>query len=124
MTLGDLVLAAQANGAVEAAMEVILAKVLTHLKLDADNITYDALFQRLVDIALASITISNMLALIGAIFFVATLLMRTIVPLRVTGIINDEFFIGYGVLSGTVTYLLLYILQLPVNSFSFGQVLQ
>ena len=35
MTLGDLVLAAQANGAVDAAMEDILAKVLTYLKLDA-----------------------------------------------------------------------------------------
>jgi len=124
MTLGDLVLAAQANGAVDAAMEDILAKVLTHLKLDADNITYDALFQRLVDIALASITIANMLALIGAIFFVATLLMRTMVPLRVTGIISDVFFIGYGVLSGTVTTLILYILLLPINIFRLGQMLK
>src|SRR5215813_11956840 len=65
MTLGDLVLAAQANGAVDAAMEDILAKVLTHLKLEADNITFEALFQRLVDIALASITIANILALSG-----------------------------------------------------------
>src|SRR5262245_29768971 len=124
MTLGDLVLAAQANGAVDAAMEDILAKVLTHLKLDADNLPYDALFQRLVDIALASITIANMLALIGAIFFVATLLMRTMVPLRVTGIISDVFFIGYGVLSGTVTTLILYILLLPINIFRLGQMLK
>ena len=124
MTLGDLVLAAQANGVVDAAMEDILAKVLTHLKLEADNITYDALFQRLVDIALASITIANVLALIGAIFFVATLLMRTMVPLRVTGIISDVFFIGYGVLSGTVTTLMLYILLLPINIFRLGQMLK
>ena len=124
MTLGDLVLAAQANGVVDAAMEDILAKVLTHLKLDADNITFDALFQRLVDIALASITIANMLALIGAIFFVATLLMRTMVPLRVTGIISDVFFIGYGVLSGTVTTLMLYILLLPINIFRLAQMLK
>jgi Cyclic nucleotide-binding domain len=124
MTLGDLVLAAQANGTVDAAMEDILAKVLTHLKLDADNITFDALFQRLVDIALASITIANILALIGAIFFVATLLMRTMVPLRVTGIISDVFFIGYGVLSGTVTTLMLYLLLLPINIFRLGQMLK
>jgi ABC-type antimicrobial peptide transport system permease subunit len=124
MTLGDLVLAAQANGVVDAAMEDILAKVLTHLKLDADNITFDALFQRLVDIALASITIANILALIGATFFVATLLMRTMVPLRVTGIISDVFFIGYGVLSGTVTTLMLYLLLLPINIFRLGQMLK
>ena len=124
MTLGDLVLAAQVNGAVDAAMEDILAKVLTHLKIEVDNITFDALFQRLVDIALASITIANILALIGAIFFVATLLMRTMVPLRVTGIISDVFFIGYGVLSGTVTTLILYILLLPINIFRLGQMLK
>jgi len=124
MTLGDLVLAAQANGAVDAAMEDILAKMLAHLRLEAGNITYEALFQRLVDIALASITIANMLALIGAIFFVATLLMRTMVPLRVTGIISDVFFIGYGVLSGTVTTLMLYSLLLPINIFRLGQMLK
>ena len=124
MTLGDLVLAAQANGAIDAAMEDILARVLTHLRVDASNLTFDALFQRLVDIALASVTIANMLALIGATFFVATLLMRTMVPLRVTGIISDVFFIGYGVLSGTVTTLILYILLLPINIFRLGQMLK
>jgi hypothetical protein len=124
MTLGDLVLTVQGNGAVDAATEDILAKVLTHLRLDAGNLTFDALFQRLVDIALASITIANMLALIGAIFFVATLLMRTMVPLRVTGIISDVFFIGYGVLSGTVTTLMLYTLLLPINIFRLAQMLK
>src|SRR6476620_1083734 len=124
MNLSDLVLAAQANGAIDAAMEDILTKLLTHLKLEAGNITFEALFQRLVDIALASITIANMLALIGAIFFVATLLMRTMVPLRVTGIISDVFFIGYGVLSGTVTTLMLYILLLPINSVRLAQMLK
>src|SRR5207245_6175328 len=124
MNLGDLERVTIRNGAIDAAMEDILTKLLTHLKLEAGNFTYDALFQRLVDIALASITIANMLALIGAIFFVATLLMRTMVPLRVTGIISDVFFIGYGVLSGTVTTLMLYILLLPINIFRLGQMLK
>ena len=124
MNLSDLVLAAQANSAIDAATEDILNKLLAHLRLEAGNITYEALFQRLVDIALASITIANILALIGAIFFVATLLMRTMVPLRVTGIISDVFFIGYGVLSGTVTTLMLYILLLPINIFRLAQMLK
>ena len=124
MNLSDLDLVAQANGAIDAATEDILTKLLAHLKLEAGNITYEALFQRLVDIALASITIANMLALIGAIFFVATLLMRTMVPLRVTGIISDVFFIGYGVLSGVVTTLMLYILLLPINIFRLAQMLR
>ena len=124
MNLGDLALVAPANGAVDAAMEDILTRLLAHLKLEASNLTFEALFQRLVDIALASITIANILALIGAIFFVATLLMRTMVPLRVTGIISDVFFIGYGVLSGTVTTLMLYILLLPINIFRLAQMLR
>jgi len=124
MNLGDLALAAPANGAIDAAMEDILTRLLAHLRLEASNLTFEALFQRFVDIALASITIANILALIGAIFFVATLLMRTMVPLRVTGIISDVFFIGYGVLSGTVTTLMLYLLLLPINIFRLAQMLR
>jgi Cyclic nucleotide-binding domain len=124
MNLGDLDLVAPANGGIDAAMEDILTRLLAHLKLEASNLTFEALFQRFVDIALASITIANILALIGAIFFVATLLMRTMVPLRVTGIISDVFFIGYGVLSGTVTTLMLYLLLLPINIFRLAQMLR
>jgi hypothetical protein len=124
MNLGDLALAAPTNGTIDAAMEDILTRLLAPLKLEASNLTFEALFQRFVDIALASITIANILALIGAIFFVATLLMRTMVPLRVTGIISDVFFIGYGVLSGTVTTLILYTLLLPINIFRLAQMLR
>jgi hypothetical protein len=124
MNLGDLDLVAPANGGIDASMEDILTRLLAHLKLEASNLTFEALFQRFVDIALASITIANILALIGAIFFVATLLMRTMVPLRVTGIISDVFFIGYGVLSGTVTTLMLYLLLLPINIFRLAQMLR
>jgi hypothetical protein len=124
MTPGDLHAAALVKGAMDAAMEDILTKMLTHLKLDADNLTFDALFQRLVDIALASVTVANMFALMGAIFFVTTLLMRTMVPLRVAGIVSDVFFIGYGVLSSTVTTLMLYLLLLPINIFRLAQMLR
>ena len=124
MNLGDLYMATLANGVLNAAMDDILAKLLAHLKLEAGNLTFEAVFQRLVDIALASITIANMFALIGAIFFVTTLLMRTMVPLRVAGIISDVFFIGYGVLSNTITTLILYILLLPINIFRLAQMLK
>jgi hypothetical protein len=124
MTLGDLDMAMLANSAIDAAMDDILTKLLTHLKVDASNITFEALLQRLIDIALASITVANMFALLGAIFFVTTLLMRTMVPLRVAGIISDVFFIGYGVLSNTVTTLILYILLLPINIFRLAQMLK
>ena len=53
-----------------------------------------------------------MLALVGAIFYVATLMVRTIVPLRVIGIISIVFFIGYGALAGAVATFFLYLLSL------------
>jgi len=43
---------------------------------------WDALFNRLGEIVLANITLANMFALVGAIFFVATLLMQTMLPLH------------------------------------------
>jgi hypothetical protein len=65
-----------------AADNLRIAKILVQMGLDPSNITYDALFNRLVEIVLANITLANMFALVGAIFFVATLLMQTMVPLR------------------------------------------
>src|SRR5215471_9012995 len=124
MNLGDPYMATLANGVLGAAMDDILAKLLAHLKLETGNLTFEAVFQRLVDIALASITIANMFALVGAIFFVTTLLMRTMVPLRVAGIISDVFFIGFGVLSATFTTLSLYLLLLPINIFRLTQMLK
>jgi hypothetical protein len=66
-----------------AADNLRIAKALAQMGLDPNNITYDALFNRLLEIVLANITLANLFALVGAIFFVATLLMQTMVPLRV-----------------------------------------
>src|ERR1700726_3581169 len=87
------------------------AKPLAQLGLDPNNITYDALFNRLLEIFLANITLANMLALVGAIFFVATLLTQTMVPLRVANMIGCAFFVGFGALAGDVKTLLLYLLD-------------
>ena len=66
-----------------AADNLRVAKILIQLGLDPNNITYDAIFNRLLELFLANITLANLFALIGAIFFVATLLTQTMVPLRV-----------------------------------------
>ena len=73
-----------------------IAKILVQLGLDPNNITYDALFNRLLEIVLANITLANMFALVGSMFFVATLLTQTMVPLRVANMIGCAFFSGYG----------------------------
>jgi hypothetical protein len=106
-----------------AADNLRVAKILIQLGLDPNNITYDAVFNRLLEIVLANITLANMFALVGAIFFVATLLTQTMVPLRVANMIGCTFFAAFGVLAGDVKTFLLYLLLLPINAFRLRQML-
>jgi hypothetical protein len=106
-----------------AAQNLTIEKLLIQIGLDPGNITYDAVLSRLVDIAVAHINLANMLALVGAIFYVATLLVRTIVPLRIFNIISNLFFIGYGALAGAVATFFLYLLSLPINIVRLRQML-
>jgi hypothetical protein len=105
------------------AQNLRIEKILLQLGLDPGNITFDAVANRLVDIGLAHITLANMLALIGAIFFVATLMVRTIVPLRIIGIISNVFLIAYGALAGSMGTFFLYLLSLPINAVRLRQML-
>jgi hypothetical protein len=116
--------AAILNRALEyAAQNLRVEKLLIQLGLDPANISYDVVFNRLVDIALANINFANMLALVGATLYVVTLMVRTIVPLRIIGIISMVFFIAYGALAGAVTTFLLYLLSLPINVIRLRQML-
>src|ERR1700691_4785957 len=100
-----------------------VAKILLQLGLDPNNITSDALFNRLLEIVLANITLANMFALVGAVFFVATLLTQTMVPLRVANMIGCTCFVGFGALAGDVKTFLLYLLLLPINAVRLRQML-
>ena len=106
-----------------AAQNLRVERVLIQLGLDPTHITYDAVFNRLTDIALANINFANMLALVGAIFYVSTLMVRTMVPLRIIGIISMLFFIAYGALAGAIATFFLYLLSLPINVIRLRQML-
>src|SRR5207247_1831102 len=97
------------------------AKILVQMGLDPNNVTWDAIFNRLLEIFLHNITLANMFALVGAIFFVATLLTHTMVPLRVANMIGCAFFAIFGALTGAVTTLLLYLLMIPINAYRLRQ---
>jgi len=98
-------------------------KFFLRFGLDPSNLTFDSIFHHLMDLVVANINTANMLALAGALFYVATLMMRTIVPLRVIGIISIAFFIAYGVVAGAVGTFLLYLFSLPVNVVRLRQML-
>ena len=101
-----------------------MKELLIKLGLDPSRISFEAIYTRVVDFIIANINFTNTLALLGAIFFVGTLLMRTIVPLRVSAIISDVFFLGYGVLAASVTTFFLYILLLPINVLRLRQMVK
>src|SRR6202140_1912031 len=106
-----------------AADNLRIAKILIQMGLDPDNVTYDAIFNRLLEILLHNITLANMFALVGAVFFVATLLTQTMVPLRVANMIGCAFFAVFGALTGTITTFLLYLLMVPINAYRLRQML-
>ena len=107
----------------KAADNLRIAKILVQLGLDPDHITYDAIFNRLFEIFLANITIANICALVGAIFFVATLLTRTMVPLRVSNMISNVFFMAFGALASDIRTFLVALLLLPINAIRLRQML-
>ena len=112
------------NRALEIASQNLrVEKVLIQLGLDPSHVTFDAVFNRLIDIALAHINIANTFALVGATLYVVTLMVRTIVPLRVIGIISIVFFIAYGAMAGAVATFFLYLLSLPINVVRLRQML-
>jgi CRP-like cAMP-binding protein len=106
-----------------AADNLRVAKILTQLGLDPDNVTYDAIFNRLLELFLHNINLANMFALIGAIFLVATLLTRTMVPLRIANMIGNVFFAGFGILAGDIRTFLLYLLMVPINALRLHQMI-
>jgi len=117
--LSDLV-----NRALErASQNLTIDKLLDQAGLDAAHRTFEGLVNRLIELALININVANLCALIGAGFYAATLLMRTMVPLRVFGIISILFFMAYGALGGAIATFLMYLLALPLNSVRLIQML-
>jgi hypothetical protein len=124
MSSANIDLAAILNRALEhAAQNLRIENLFIKLGLDPANISYDVVLNRLADIVVANINLANMLALCGASLYVATLMVRTIVPLRILGIISIIFFIGYGALAGAVATFFLYLLSLPINIIRLRQML-
>ena len=70
------------------------------------------------------VSLSNVLGATGAIFYVASMAMKTVIPLRVTSIISAVFLLGSAIMSRSLPAILLYTLLLPVHSFRLYQVLE
>ena len=124
MSTADFDLMPMLNGWLErAGHNFWIEKLLIHLGVDPAHLTFQMLFHRLVDVGVSNINFVNSLALVGAILYVITQMVRTIVPLRVIGILSIVFFIAYGLMAGAVATLCLYLLSLPINLIRLRQML-
>jgi CRP-like cAMP-binding protein len=70
------------------------------------------------------IGIAEGFALLGAAFYVASIALQTMVPLRIAAIISTIFFILYGYWARTYPTLFLYLFLLPLNVFRLREMLR
>jgi hypothetical protein len=68
------------------------------------------------------VTVANALGVVGALFYVASVSMKTVVPLRIAAIASTFFFLGYGIFSKNLPTILLYALLLPLNTVRLYQI--
>jgi hypothetical protein len=68
------------------------------------------------------LTVANFLGLLGGVFYVLSVSMKSIIPLRVVGIVSTVFFIGYGVLAPAFPTAAMYMMLLPLNIVRLHQI--
>src|SRR6266704_6374371 len=81
---------------------------------------FSDLYQYVYDMAMTELSHFNfaaVFALIGASFYVVTYYMKTMVPLRIVGIIANLFFLAYGYFYPSYPTVVLYLGILPINIF-------
>jgi hypothetical protein len=107
-----------------AADHLRIAKILVQMGLDPSNITYDTLFDRLTEIALAYVTFANMFALGWC-----HPLCRYLADEGNGAAARREYgrlyiLRRFGALSGNVATFLLHLLLLPINAVRLRQMLK
>lgn len=89
--------------------------------MDFGNITMSSAIDQLMAFAISKMDIATLFGLIGGIFFVAALYMKTMARLRVANIVSNFFFVLYGYLAPAFPTFLMYVALLPINFFRLYQ---
>lgn len=82
------------------------------------------LLSDLIAFAWSRADLANLLGLIGGLCYVASLYLRTMVPLRIVAIVSNCFFMGYGLLAKQLPTIVLYAVLLPINFVRLVQMQQ
>jgi Cyclic nucleotide-binding domain len=71
---------------------------------------------------LTFVTVANALGLLGGVFYVASVSMKTVIPLRIAAIVSTMFFLGYGLLAPALPTAFMYAMLLPLNTYRLFQI--
>lgn len=77
-----------------------------------------------IDFIISKVDIANALGLIGGIFYVMSVTLRTMIPLRIAAIASNVLFMGYGLLAKALPTFFMYAVLLPINCFRLYQIQQ
>ena len=78
----------------------------------------------IADFIISKVDLANALGLIGGIFYVLSVTLRTMIPLRIAAIASNIFFIGYGLMAKALPTMFMYAVLLPINVFRLYQIQQ
>jgi CRP-like cAMP-binding protein len=75
------------------------------------------------DFLMSLITLATVMGIIGGIFHIASIYMKTVIPLRIAGIASALFFLCSGIFAHSLPAIFLYALLLPLNSIRLYQMI-
>lgn len=70
------------------------------------------------------VTMTNVLGVFGGLCYVASMSMKTVIPLRIAGIASAFFFLCSGIFARSFPSIFLYAMLLPLNSFRLYQLME
>jgi hypothetical protein len=74
--------------------------------------------------AVTFLNLPNALAAVGGILYIASISMKTVIPLRIAGIGSALFFLLSGIIGGAFPAIFLYGILLPLNTYRLYEMLQ
>src|SRR5436305_2314905 len=77
-----------------------------------------------VEFLLSFLTAANICAAIGGLLYIASMSMKTVIPLRIAGIASAFAFLCSGLFARSFPPIFLYSLLLPLNTFRLYQMLE
>src|SRR5260370_30658902 len=70
------------------------------------------------------VTMTNVLGVIGGLCYVASISMKTVIPLRIAGIASAFFFLWSGIFARSFPAIFFYSMLLPFDSFRLYQFIE